>query len=285
MPRLFMPTKLVQPRQQRGGRHRLAVDGDGIALLEVDGDVGRLVGRVLGRDGALVDALVGLLPGILEDLALARGVQEVGVDRERRLAALVLGDRDLMLLGKLDQLGARGEFPFAPWRDHLDVGLQCVIGELVAHLVVALAGGAVADRVSTDHAGDLDLALGDQRPGDRRAEKVLAFVERVGAEHREDEVLHELFAHVVDIDVLGLDAQHLGLLARGTQFLALAEVGGEGHDLAAIGLLQPLQDDGGVEAAGIGQHDFLDVALFMGPGISNAHDGRLSVRIGEGARI
>jgi hypothetical protein len=29
-------------------------------------------------------------------------VQKIGVDRERRLAALILGDRDLMLLGELD---------------------------------------------------------------------------------------------------------------------------------------------------------------------------------------
>jgi hypothetical protein len=30
-------------------------------------------------------------------------VQEIGVDRERRLAALVLRDRDLVLLGKGDE--------------------------------------------------------------------------------------------------------------------------------------------------------------------------------------
>ncbi len=45
------------------------------------------------------------------------------------------------------------------------------------------------------------------------------------------------------------------------QFLALAEIGGEGHHLAAIGGLQPLQDDRRVEAAGIGQDDLLDVAF------------------------
>jgi GAF domain-containing protein len=54
-----------------------------------------------------------------------------------------------------------------------------------------------------------------------------------------------------------LDAQHLGLLARRLQFLALAEIGGEGHDLAAVLRLEPFQDDRGVEAAGIGEHDFL----------------------------
>jgi hypothetical protein len=51
-------------------------------------------------------------------------VQQVGVDRERRLAALVLGDRDLVLLGEFDQVGARLEVPLAPRRDDLDVGFS-----------------------------------------------------------------------------------------------------------------------------------------------------------------
>jgi hypothetical protein len=72
----------------------------------------------------------------------------------------------------------------------------------------------VADGVGAGQQRDLDLALGDQRPGDRGAEQVLALVERVGAEHREHEVAHELFAQVLDVDVLGLDAEQLGLGLR-----------------------------------------------------------------------
>ena len=77
-------------------------------------------------------------------------MQEVGVDREGRFAALVLRDRDLVLLGEVDQLLAAGELPFAPGRDDPDVGLERIIAELEADLVVALAGGAVADRVGAD---------------------------------------------------------------------------------------------------------------------------------------
>ena len=164
------------------------------------------VGRLLGRDGAAVDVFLGLAPRVFEHLALGRDVQQVGVDRERRLAALVLGDRDLVLLGVFEQPGARGQIPFAPRRDHLDVGLQRVIGELEAHLVVALAGRAMGDRVGADLAGDLDLALGDQRPRDRGAEQILALIERVGAEHREDEVADELLAQIVDEDLLDAHA-------------------------------------------------------------------------------
>ncbi len=83
-------------------------------------------------------------------------------------------------------------------------GLQRVGAELEAHLVVALAGRAVRDGVGAGLACDLDQALGDQRARDRGAEQVFAFVDGVGAEHREHEVAHELFAQVVDEDVLGL---------------------------------------------------------------------------------
>src|SRR3546814_4839472 len=58
--------------------------------------------------------------------------------------------------------------------------------------------------------------------------------------------------------MLGLDPHQLGLGARGFEFLALAQVGGEGHDLAAIGDLQPLQDDARIEAARIGEDDALE---------------------------
>ena len=191
-------------------------------------------------------------------------MQKVGVDGERRLAFLVLGDGDLVIARELREFLAALEGPLAPGRDDLDAGLERVIAEFEADLVVALAGGAMADGVGARFARDLDLLLGDQRAGDGRAEQVDAFVDGVGAEHREDVVAHELFAQVLDEDVLGLDAEHLGFLARGSQLLALAQVGGEGDDLGAVLLLQPLQNNGGVEAAGVSQHNLLDACLCAG---------------------
>ena len=132
--------------------------------------------------------------------------------------------------------------------------------------------------ISAGQLGDLDLALRDQRARDRGAEKVLALIQRVGAEHREDEIADKRFSQVVDEDFL--DPEQFGLLARRTEFLALAEIGGERHDLALVGGLQPTQDNAGVEATGIGENNLfhiLDAHLGRSPsrpvGGRNAVDG------------
>ena len=114
-------------------------------------------------------------------------------------------------------------------------------------------------RIGAGLFGDLDLLLRDQRPRDGGAEQIDAFIERVGAEHREDVIADEFLAQILDEDVLRLDAEQLRLLARGLELLALAEIGGEGDDLRAIFGLQPFQDDRRVQPARIGQHDFLHI--------------------------
>ncbi len=255
----------VQLGEQGGRRHGLAIDGHGIAILESDLDIGRLVGCILGRNGALKDVRRRLNPWVFQHLALGRGVQEVGIDGEGRFPALVLGHLDLVLLGKFDEVGAALELPFPPGRHDLDVGVEGIGRQFEADLIVALSGGAVGDGIGPGLGGDLDQALGDERPGDGRAEKIDALIERIGAKHREDEIADEFLAQVFNEDFL--DAEHLGLLAGRLQFAALAKIGREGHDFGLVFGLEPFEDDGGVEAAGIGEDDFLD---FL-PG----HDGPL----------
>jgi hypothetical protein len=58
--------------------------------------------------------------------------------------------------------GAAGQVPVAPGRDDLDVGVERIGREFEPHLVIALAGRAVADGVGAGFGGDLDQTLGDQ---------------------------------------------------------------------------------------------------------------------------
>ena len=83
-------------------------------------------------------------------------MQQIGVDGEGGFAALVLGDGDLILLGKFQQFGARCQVPFTPRGDDLDVRVEGPGGQLEADLIVAFAGSAVGDRISTNLLCDLD---------------------------------------------------------------------------------------------------------------------------------
>ena len=109
--------------------------------------------------------------------------------------------------------------------------------------------------IGADLLRDLDLALGDQRARNRGAQQILALVQRIAAHHRRHEIAHELLAQVVDENLL--HAHQLGLGARGLQLLALPQIRREGHDLAIVGGLQPLQDHRRVEPAGKCQHNLL----------------------------
>ena len=208
------PTQFIEPRQDRRRRQCLAVDAHRVALGKADAHFRGLIGRVHRRERAHIDARRRRLRRVLQHLALGGGVQEVGVDRERRLAFLVLGDRNLVGARELEQVVAPLERPLPPRRHDLDRRVERVIGELEAHLVVAFSRRAVTHRVGANFRGDLDLLLGDQRPRDRGAEQVLPLVQRVGAEHREHVVADELLAQVLDEDVAGLDAEQQRLLAR-----------------------------------------------------------------------
>ena len=66
-----------------------------------------------------------------------------------------------MLLGKLDQLCAAGQIPFAPRGYDLDVGIQRIGAEFEAHLIVALTGRAMRDGVGAFSGGNLNQAFGD----------------------------------------------------------------------------------------------------------------------------
>ena len=246
----------VQGFEQRRRRQALAVERDRIALFEFDVEHRRPVGRRLRRHAPAPHGVFRRRPRIFEHAAFIGNMQQVRVHRVRRLRARLVLDRNAVLLRIGQQRFARGQVPFAPRRDHADVGHQRIGAEFETHLVIALARRAVGNRVRACHAHDLDETLGDQRPRDRRAEQVLAFIDRVRAEHREHEVADEFFAQVVDEDLL--DPHQLGLAAGRFEFLTLADVGGEGDDLAVIGFLQPFENDRGVQAAGIGEHDFLD---------------------------
>ena len=203
---------------------RLAVDRDRAALLEADRDDLRLVGRLLGARDELEDVVVRSVREILDPLALRRAAPDVVVDRvRRRLGAALDGD---VVLARVGDLLLAAHLPVADRRDDLQLGRQRRDRGVDAHLVVALAGAAVGDRVAARLARDVDGDLGDQRPAQGGEQRVVQAIDGIGLDRRDDEVVGELLARV---DHAGVDrAQAQRLLTNDVVVLArLTQVDGQ----------------------------------------------------------
>ena len=234
-----------------GALERLAVHRHRVALLELDLDVLGLVRRLADRHRDGVDLLERLVGRVLDLGALVADVPEIAILRVDLL--LGLRDRDAVLLGVLDRGLAVGEAVgeearVLPRRDDRQRRVQRHRRQLEPHLVVALARGAMRDRVGAGLVRDVHLRLGNQRPRDGGAQQVVALVGGMRAQHREAVPLGELLAQVRDDHFVG--AALAGLALDALELAALAEFGGKRHQRdAGIALLQPGQDDGGIEAA------------------------------------
>ena len=254
-PMPLRPPISFSARHDLEGAELLAVDAHRHARLEGDRHRFDLVRRLLRRDGhAELDQLDAVDRQVFELARLVADVQAVLVGAvrlgDRRL------DRDVLLLAVGDHLGAAGELLAElldpPGGDHLDARVEGLGGQLEAALVVALAGGAVGVGVGADLAGDLQADLRDQRPGDRRAQQVDAFVLGLPLQHGEGEVAAQFLLGVDDPGRLGADVP--GLLQNRLAILArLAQVDVHGVDVVAL-VHQPAENDRSIQSARIGQN-------------------------------
>ncbi len=254
--------QLVQGFQNHVGLHVLTIDGNNVALLIGQFNVGRLIRRGFRRHTPAPHIFLGFRPGIFQIDAFVGNVQQVGVHGVRALALLHF-HRDVALFAVLQQLLAGIQIPLTPGRNHLHTRLQRVGTELETHLVVTLTGSAMGNSISAGLIGDIDQTLGNQRTGNGRTQQVLTLIDGVRAEHREHVIAHKLLAQVLDVDFL--DAQRLGFRPRRLNFLALADVGGKRYHLTVVGILQPPNDYGSIQATGIGQHHLFDIRHALAP--------------------
>ena len=148
--------------------------------------------------------------------------------------------------------------PFAHRRDDLDLGGERRHRRLDADLVVALARAAVGDRVGVERTRGLDGELGQQRASETRERRVAALVARVGEDRRADVLTGEL---VLGVDQDRLERAEVACLLedRFEVVGGLAEIDAQRDDLRAVFVLDPLEHHRRVEAAGVQQHDAMDV--------------------------
>ena len=269
----MLATDRIELCEHLGWTHCDSIDGDHIAFDELKfNDLG-LVGGFFWAAGEAPHALLGRKIGVLQNAAFIADVQQIGIHGVGRTTfSLLEVHGNAVFVGIGQELFTRQQVPLAPRSDHFDIWHQGVGAKLKANLVVAFAGRPVADGVGAGFLRDLHESLGNQWASDGGAQQVLAFIQGIGSEHGEHKVTHKLFAQIFDEDVFGVDPHFDGFGSGGFNFLALTDVGREGHHLAVIGVLQPLQNNGGVESTRVGQHDAFGTLIgdgFFGSGFGH----------------
>mmetsp|Transcript_1839 Transcript_1839/g.7242 ORF Transcript_1839/g.7242 Transcript_1839/m.7242 type:complete len:461 (-) Transcript_1839:74-1456(-) len=256
-PNAVVATELVELGEHIGRGVFHAIDGHRVTLFELDFNVRRLIRGVLRAHRSREHIFRVFNPRILQSVAFVRNVQQIGIGGVRSVLTLRLRHRDPRLVGVRQQLGSRVQIPFSPRRDHLDVRLQAVISELESNLIVPFPSRPVAHRIGANLLRNFNLSLRDERSRDGRPQQIRPFVQRVRSKHREHVVPHELLSQIVH--EYFLDTELRRFRARRFEFFSLPQVRRKRHDFAPVRVLQPLQDDGRVQATGVRQDDFFHV--------------------------
>src|SRR5689334_20264550 len=138
-----------------------------------------------------------------------------------------------MLLRVLDSVLARHDVPLAPRSNHIEMRRNGLVRQLETYLIISLPCAAMSECVTSGFQGHFGLPLGQQRPRNRRAEKILMFVHAAGA-HELPEILGDkLLAHVLDVHFGSSGFE--GLLLESVEFFsALSDIPANRDDLAAI---------------------------------------------------
>ena len=251
----------VGAADQADGVETLAINADGIAVLETDFHHLGLLGSRIHTHGEGVDLLGRLHVGILQGTRLNRAPQQVEVNRIRRLLAHRGRDATTLAIG--DRLLA-AHTPFPGRGQHLEIGCQGANRHVEAHLVVALAGAAMGHGIRTNLAGDLHQTASDQGTRQGRGERVAAFVESVGTNRRKGEVADEGLDQVTNDRLACPGIQRL--LTDGLELIPLPQIGGEGNHLLHAPLVFEIRNtDAGIHTTGIRQHSLLGPAHQRSP--------------------
>ena len=153
--------ELVERTDQLDAVGLATVEGHGLAVIERDLHLLRLIGRAPRVHGPLERLRRRLDPGIFQDSGLDRPAPEVLIGAEDRFLGRL--DLDAVLRGKLEFLRAR-PLPLADRGDDLQLRRKRLKGDVEADLVVPLSGAAVRNRRGTVLACNPYHELSDERP-------------------------------------------------------------------------------------------------------------------------
>ena len=167
------------------------------ATFEADFHFFGLLRRFVRRNDPLPHRLIRSVGRIFQLAAFVAQVPDVAVAAVNVLLRLLDGHVVRLRVG--DGVFPRMDRPFAPGRDDPQARRDGFVGQLEAHLVVALARAAVREAVRAELERELRLPLRQHRPRHRSAQQILVLIDGSGAQRRPDVLAHKLFAQIFDV--------------------------------------------------------------------------------------
>ena len=166
-----------------------------------------------------------------------------------------------MGFGEVDLLVPGLDVPLPPRGDDLHVRGKPLDGQLKPNLIVALAGRAVADGVRALGQSNFRQLLADNGTGKGGAQQV-SLILGVHFQGGDDDLVHHLVHQIGDDQLACAGGDGLGF--QSFQLVGLTDVAGYGDDLGVVVVfLQPRDDDGCIQTAGICKDNFLDVVMVI----------------------
>ena len=128
--------------------------------------------------------------------------------------------------------------------------------QLEANLIVALAGAAMADGISAFLQGDLHQTFRNTGSCVTGAQQVL-LIDGTGLHGGDDEIVHIFVGEIQHIQLGCAGSQCL--FFQTFQFVCLTHIAGNSNDFAVVVVfLQPGDNDGSIQTAGVSEYDFFD---------------------------
>src|SRR5438552_1304392 len=242
----------IQRVEQFDGPKFRVIHGNRCAGFKSDFDFFGLGRSFFRGNDPLPHRFVGRVRRIFEFAAFVAEMPNVSVSAVNVFLALL--DRNVVFLRIGDGVFTGIDVPLAPRRDDLNIRRDGLVGQFETHLVVAFSSAAVGKAVGAKLQRDFRLALGDDGARHGSAEQVCMLVNCAGAKRRPNVIAHKFFAQI--FDVRGRSARSKRFLARSFEVFLLADVADHGDHFAAVVFLEPGNDDGRIQAAGIGEYNF-----------------------------
>ena len=168
--------------------------------------------------------------------------------------------RNLMRFGICDFFLARFDAPFPPGCNHLHIRRKRLDSHFKPHLIIALAGAAVADCIRPLFQRNLYNVLCNHRARKCRSEQIIFIF--CACLHAGEHIIREKFlCQVLNIELGCTGFKRLFL--QPLKLPLLPDIGANGNDFrVAVVLLQPRNNDGGIKPSRICHNNFLNGIFF-----------------------